>query len=102
MLHSEGDADYGYAAQASEYQMDNSYLPPPEQNPDEVHYRREAPRLTGTVHQFVTERPEAVSPEFEQLDAKRNTHEGNAHQQAHDEVKYGHKDTAEKQPEYVT
>ena len=101
VLKAEGDAHDGDAEQQPEHQVKHGNLPPAQQDPDDVHDNRQAVGLIGAVHQFMAERPEGVSPQFEQLHAKRNTDDGDAHHQTDDEVDDGNQDAAKDEPENV-
>ena len=62
----------------------------------------QAPGLAGFVHQFVPERPQCVTAQLEQLDAERDSDNGDAHQQPHDEIDDGHEDAPEDEPEDIS
>ena len=81
--------------------MKQGNLPPAKQYPDEIHHNGYTARLIGTVHQLMAERPEGEGTELEELYAKRNADDGDAHQQPYDIVDNGDDDTAKNQPEYI-
>lgn len=102
MLNAKGYAYDGDTAQQAEHQVNHGNLPPAQQDPDEVHHNGQDARLIGTVHQLMAEGPEGVNPKLEQLHAKGNADDSNAHHKADDEVDDRNEDAAKNEPEYVT
>ena len=101
VLESPGDAHYGDAEDEAAHKVDNGYLPPATEHPDEVHHHRHAARLIGPVNQFVAKWPEGVGPQLEKLHAEGYADDGYAHQQADDVVYHGDDDATKDKPEDV-
>ena len=102
MLIAPGDADDGDAAQQTEDHVQDGDLPETEQDPDEVHRRGQAARLGGPEHQLMTEGPERVRAQFEELHAERDADDEHAHQQPYDIVDQRDDQSAEDQPKDIS
>ena len=95
------DTHYSHAADKPADQMDYGNLPPSQQNPDEVHHRRQAARLAWAVNQFMAERPQGVGAQLEKLYSEWYAHDGNAHHKAYYIVNQSDYKTSQNQPENV-
>ena len=102
VLEAEGNAHDSDAEDDAEEQVQERHLPPSAENPDEIHHNGKASRLIWPVHQFVTERPQRVRAQLEQLHTERNAHDGDAQQQSHDIVDEGDDYAAQDKPEDVS
>lgn len=83
VLEPPGNANDGDAEQETERQMQDSYLPPAQKNPDEVHDYRYAPRLTRAELHIMPERPQDVRAQLKQLHPEGYADNSQAHQQPH-------------------
>jgi hypothetical protein len=79
--------------------MQQGDFPPPEKYPQKVHHNRHAARFARSVHEGVPERPQGISTEFEQLDAKGYPYDGKAHQQAYKIIDQGYYETSDHEPD---
>ena len=102
VLEAEGDAHDGDAEKEAEGKVEEGYLPPAEEDPDEVHHGRYTAGLVGAIDKFMAERPEGIGSQHEELDAEGYADDGDAHQKAHDEVDEGDNDSTQNQPEDIT
>ena len=101
VLQAPGNAHDGDAEEESENKVEDGDLPPSQENPDQVHHNRDAARLVGSIHQFMTEGPKGIGPQFKKLHAKGDADDGDAHQKADDIIDQGDDKAAQNKPEYV-
>ena len=101
VLHAEGDTDDGDAQDDAEEKMDQGDLPPAGQNPDDVHDGRQAAGLFRLVYDLMTEGPEGIGSELEELHAERDAYDCDAQPDAHAIVYQRYKEAVEDNPEYI-
>ena len=102
MLLSERDSDDGDAAQYSEEEVNKSYLPPPQKDPQHIHHNRKASGFTRLRFDIFSERPQSQSGQLQQLDSERNPDDGDAEQKADDDINAGNQSTSENKPKDVS
>ena len=101
MLYAPRNTDDGDAEQQAETDVNEGDLPPSKENPKKIHNNGQAARIVRAADDIVSERPEGVGAEFEELHAERNADDGDAHQQAIEVVQDGCNQAAEQQPKNI-
>ena len=81
--------------------MDEGNLPPSEDEPDNVEYKRQA-ALIGKQGDFTSERADGKACNLEKLKAERYAYDGTAEQQPANKIHQGDCKTAENKPENIS
>ena len=98
MLHAEGDAHDGDAANQTKHKMRERYLPPAAEYPYDIHNRRKATRFACRIAQFMAERPEGKRTKLKELHAKGNADNRDAHNQTRQPIHQRDQNAAQEQP----
>ena len=101
MLHAEGDAHDGDAAEKSEDGMCGSNLPPAEDNPKDVENDVEAACHALPVLDLTSEGPQGEGAELHQLRPKGNTDDGDTKEESDNPVHQSHQETAQYEPKEI-
>ena len=95
------NTDNGQGHYCSENEMDEGNLPPSENEPDNVEYKRQA-ALVGKQGHFTAERADCKACNLEKLKSEWYTYDGTAEQKPAYKIHQGDCKTAENEPENIS
>jgi hypothetical protein len=103
VLLSKGDADNRNCAKQGEDQMRNHQFDSPEEDPEHIHYYRQASGTGRSIPDFLAERHETQNGQLEQLHTERNAHNSTAENQAAYQVPKEDKNASSQEyPKYIS